>query len=767
MSVISTSESGIEIAECNYDGYCRIRTKSYTWAGFASEVQSHCRKYGYDGIGYMKAWKDWEGNETPVNLGTDFYARILNSEYWKPITNDSDRFVRLREETGNLDQIWHFEREEDGGYLITSAKNGYALEMFAGEREPGTPAAAWCEDWGGYYQRWYIYNRNGCYVFVSKHFSSEQWALELQNNDDTDGTAITINTLNNESEQLWSIYKLDDFEPPVNFGDSFYGLILNWEYWKPISNDDDRFVRLQQENGASNQVWLFDRQEDGSYLITSAKNGYALEMYGGDTTPGNPAAAWCEDWGGLSQRWFIYRQGNGYVLLCNHWSSKSLVLELKDNSDAYGTPIVTNPRTNESSQIWAIYNLDDEVTERPTLTVDAGDSKSPTAFDWSSVYGETGYNVKIWSGENCQGEPDYIGENVNYGWSIQLPAGTYQAYVEAYNFYETRKSDVLTFTVGEHSHSYGDWVTITESTCAANGIQESVCLTCGDVRTQAIAMLNHSYDIVLSLPTCKELGYSTYTCTACGDRYVSDYVDALDHEYEYVVTEPTYTNQGYTTHTCVNCGDSYVDSYTGPLAPETDVKVTVGTVSGMAGDTVEVYLTLENAPELKILAISDLVYDTEHLTLVSGQWLQTGSMLSNWDPETLKGVHAFGENMDLNGDVFKLTFIINEDAPAGVYEIRCQITAKQRQENGSEQPVPIAMEYGAVEVVEYAPGDVDGNEFVTTDDAIYLLYYVMFGGEDYPVNQDCDFDGNGFITTDDAIYLLYHIMFGEEDYPLH
>ena len=202
MSVISTSESGIEIAECNYDGYCRIRTKSYTWAGFASEVQSHCRKYGYDGIGYMKAWKDWEGNETPVNLGTDFYARILNSEYWKPITNDSDRFVRLREETGNLDQIWHFEREEDGGYLITSAKNGYALEMFAGEREPGTPAAAWCEDWGGYYQRWYIYNRNGCYVFVSKHFSSEQWALELQNNDDTDGTAITINTLNNESEQL-------------------------------------------------------------------------------------------------------------------------------------------------------------------------------------------------------------------------------------------------------------------------------------------------------------------------------------------------------------------------------------------------------------------------------------------------------------------------------------------------------------------------------------------------------------------------------------
>ena len=64
-------------------------------------------------------------------------------------------------------------------------------------------------------------------------------------------------------------------------------------------------------------------------------------------------------------------------------------------------------------------------------------------------------------------------------------------------------------------------------------------------------------------------------------------------------------------------------------------------------------------------------------------------------------------------------------------------------------------------------GDVDENGEVNTDDAIYLLYNVMFGDEDYPVNQECDFDGNGTVNTDDAIYLLYHVMFGGEDYPLH
>ena len=38
-------------------------------------------------------------------------------------------------------------------------------------------------------------------------------------------------------------------------------------------------------------------------------------------------------------------------------------------------------------------------------------------------------------------------------------------------------------------------------------------------------------------------------------------VEAKSHSYESVVTDPTCTKQGYTTHTCSACGDSYVDSY--------------------------------------------------------------------------------------------------------------------------------------------------------------------------------------------------------------
>ena len=122
----------------------------------------------------------------------------------------------------------------------------------------------------------------------------------------------------------------------------------------------------------------------------------------------------------------------------------------------------------------------------------------------------------------------------------------------------------------------------------------------------------HSYTSAVTEPTCTEEGYTTYTCSSCGDSYVGDKVGVLGHtdaandgdhrcdrtgcnednvtehtggtatcteqaecsdcgakygsvkghSYTTAVTEPTCTDQGYTTHTCGVCGHSYVDDYT-------------------------------------------------------------------------------------------------------------------------------------------------------------------------------------------------------------
>ena len=71
----------------------------------------------------------------------------------------------------------------------------------------------------------------------------------------------------------------------------------------------------------------------------------------------------------------------------------------------------------------------------------------------------------------------------------------------------------------------------------------------------------HSYQAVVTDPTCTSGGYTTYTCSNCGDSYVSNTVDALGHDYKATTTAPTCENMGYATYVCVVCDYSYVSDY--------------------------------------------------------------------------------------------------------------------------------------------------------------------------------------------------------------
>ena len=136
-----------------------------------------------------------------------------------------------------------------------------------------------------------------------------------------------------------------------------------------------------------------------------------------------------------------------------------------------------------------------------------------------------------------------------------------------------------------------------------HNFNEGTCDVCGAEDPDYVEPHVHTYDTVVTEPTCTIAGHTTYTCS-CGYTYIDNEtsatghtagsvvvennvapdcvnngsydnvvyctvcdaelsretvtVDALGHDYDAVVTAPDCVNGGYTTYTCTVCNHSYV-----------------------------------------------------------------------------------------------------------------------------------------------------------------------------------------------------------------
>lgn len=91
--------------------------------------------------------------------------------------------------------------------------------------------------------------------------------------------------------------------------------------------------------------------------------------------------------------------------------------------------------------------------------------------------------------------------------------------------------------------------------------------------------------------------------------------------------------------------------------------------------------------------------------------------------------------------------------------------------------VTVELNNGLITMIDRIPGDVDGVEGLTSEDAIYLMFHILFKGtmfeEDYQINEsiDLDYDSSGVVDSEDAIYLMFHVLFKDtmfaEDYILY
>ena len=104
-----------------------------------------------------------------------------------------------------------------------------------------------------------------------------------------------------------------------------------------------------------------------------------------------------------------------------------------------------------------------------------------------------------------------------------------------------------------------------DATCTEPGESGDVyCLSCNKriSSSEPVKALGHSYTAKVTAPTCYEKGYTTYTCSRCGDTYVETDTKTTGHVLKAVEKiEPTCLETGMEMYwICEKCGKTFSDA---------------------------------------------------------------------------------------------------------------------------------------------------------------------------------------------------------------
>ena len=383
----------------------------------------------------------YTGGSSYVDLGTDFYAFIINTSSWKHLTVEQNLNITIRSEKSHYcaDQVFKFERQGDGSYKIISTANGYCLDVSNASNASGANVGIYqSNDTDA--QRWYISGSSSQYTLKAK---CTDCVLDVYSGSSDDGANVQMFDSNGSAAQKFQIYKIENRPFAADLGNDFTAPILNTKSWITLGNDDDNNLSLQKEAGISRQLWRFKRQTDGSYKIYSCYDGKCVDLYWALHDDGTNISL-CNENTNNAQRWYLYSVNGSYAIQSKE-SGK--VFDVYNGSQNYGTNIQAWTWNGTDAQLFSIYRGDECKIKAPTLSVANDSDTSNMIFIRNEVYGETGYNLKIWKNTVSEDEAFQIIENADKETTVSLPTGSYQAYVEAYNYYDMKKSNTVSFTV--------------------------------------------------------------------------------------------------------------------------------------------------------------------------------------------------------------------------------------------------------------------------------------------------------------------------------
>ncbi len=153
----------------------------------------------YVNIGYKENRKTAE----PVDLGTNVYYKISPASVENMnVTLYTGSKVVISDPTSAAAQIWKFVRQSNGSYKIINMKTGTKVLTCSDNADQFITIA---DSNDSKEQRWFIYEKNGTYVF--KCADSQYSVLDLNGNKTADNTNLVYSGVDGAKTQRWRVTK--------------------------------------------------------------------------------------------------------------------------------------------------------------------------------------------------------------------------------------------------------------------------------------------------------------------------------------------------------------------------------------------------------------------------------------------------------------------------------------------------------------------------------------------------------------------------------
>ena len=238
------------------------------------------------------------------------------------------------------------------------------------------------------------------------------------------------------------VYRMKAVQPTSiqNLGDNFYAFIKSENGFYNADRNSD--IVLENYNCDSKIVWNFIRQSDETYVIKNVGTGLYLDICNSNDYDGGLIKTFSYN-GSTAQKYYIYGSENGYII--RPQCSPNRVVTVDGGGNVIGHKLnMWQYYDNCLTQIFKIQKVYPVTNSNLTYKNNSG----KVTFNWSSASNAEKYNLIIKTGKKGSVK-DYKKAMglTSTSYSLTMPNGYYEVYVEAVNALDSKKSNVLAFNV--------------------------------------------------------------------------------------------------------------------------------------------------------------------------------------------------------------------------------------------------------------------------------------------------------------------------------